>query len=147
LIALDASVLLAAEDSDDAHHQAAARLLELGVALATIELAVYEIANVAIRRWNDPESAARLADRAFAIAELGHLLRVDRQLADAAADLADEHRISVYDAAYVACAHRLGVPLASCDERDLVNRGLAEFPSTLVDTEENRSAQERPEEP
>jgi predicted nucleic acid-binding protein len=147
LIALDASVLLAAEDSDDAHHDAAARLLELGVPLATIDLAVYEIANVAIRRWKDPEAAARLADRAFAIAELGHLLRVDRQLADSATDLADEHSISVYDAAYVACAQRLGARLASCDEHDLVNRGLASLPNTLVDTEASRAAQERPDEP
>lgn len=27
---------------------------------------------------------------------------------------------------------RLGLPLASCDERDLVSAGLAELPSTLV---------------
>jgi predicted nucleic acid-binding protein len=133
LIALDASVLLAAEDADDANHDDAARLLELGLPLATIELAVYEIANVAIRRWNDPDAADRLADRAFAIAELGHLLRVDRELADTAATFANEHGISVYDAAYVACARRLGVPLASCDERDLVDRGLAELPATLVE--------------
>lgn len=144
MIVLDASVLLAAEDSDDAHHEAAARLLELGEPLATIELAVYEIANVAICRWKDPESADRLADRAFAIAELGHLLRVDRELASSATRLADEQGISVYDAAYVACARKLAAPLASCDERDLVTRGLAELPSTLVGAEEDPPTEGHP---
>jgi predicted nucleic acid-binding protein len=129
LIVLDASVLLAAEDSDDAHHVPSARLLESGEPLATLELAVYEIANVAVARWKDPEAADRLVDRAFAIAELGQLLRVDHELSSSGVRLAAEHGISVYDAAYLAAAERLAAPLVSCDERDLVNRGLAELPA------------------
>jgi predicted nucleic acid-binding protein len=73
-----------------------------------------------------------LAKRIWAIAELGTLVRVDRQLGTEVAQLATEHGLSAYDAGYVAAARRLGVTLASCDERDLVRPGLAELPSTLI---------------
>jgi predicted nucleic acid-binding protein len=46
--------------------------------------------------------------------------------------VADEHTLSAYDAGYVAAARKLGVPLASCDERDLVRSGLAQLPSALI---------------
>ena len=46
MIFLDASVLLAAEDCEDANHRPAAALLR-GGALATLELAAYEVTNVA----------------------------------------------------------------------------------------------------
>lgn len=131
MIFLDASVLLAAEDADDREHQAALALLRSGD-LATLELALYETTNVAIVRWEDPEAADRLAKRIWAIAELGTLVRVDSQLGTEIAHLATEHGLSAYDAGYVAAARRLGVTLASCDERDLVRPGLAELPSALI---------------
>jgi predicted nucleic acid-binding protein len=131
VIFLDASVLLAAEDADDREHQAALALLRSGD-LATLELALYETMNVAVGRWGDLEAADRLAKRIWAIAEFGTLLRVDRQLGAEGAQLATENGLSAYDAGYVAAARRLGVTLASCDERDLVCPGLAELPSTLI---------------
>lgn len=131
MIFLDASVLLAAEDTDDVHHQAAATLLQTG-ALATIDLAAYEVINVAERRWHDAEAGARLRQRLWAIAEFGILVRADRQLTERTAELAREHQLSAYDAAYVAAAQRLSLPLASCDQRDLVSRGLAQLPATLL---------------
>jgi predicted nucleic acid-binding protein len=131
VIFLDASVLLAAEDTDDREHQAALALLRSGD-LATLELALYETMNVAIVRWEDREAADRLAKRIWAIAELGTLVRVDHQLGTEVAQLASEYGLSAYDAGYVTAARRLGVTLASCDERDLVGPGLAELPSTLV---------------
>ena len=132
MIFLDASVLLAVEDLDDANHEAASDLLRTG-ALATLDLAVYELTNVAELRWRDPEAGARLRERVWAIAELGALVRVDRELADHVAALVARHAISAYDAAYVAAAERLGAPLASCDERDLVSRALARLPRDLLD--------------
>jgi hypothetical protein len=48
-----------------------------------------------------------------------------------AAKLADEHTISVYDAAYVAAADQGGGTLVSCDIRDLVSKGLASSPATV----------------
>jgi predicted nucleic acid-binding protein len=128
---LDASVLLAAEDLDDAHHDASVALLRTGV-LSTLDLAIYEITNVAELRWRDRAASLRLRDRVWAIAELGVLVRVDHPLADRAAELVREHDLSAYDAAYVAGAERLGVPLASCDQRDLIPRGLARAPADLL---------------
>jgi predicted nucleic acid-binding protein len=128
---LDASILLAAEDLDDAHHDASAALLKTG-ALSTLDLAIYEITNVAELRWRDRAASLRLRERVWAIAELGILVRVDQPLADRAAELARHHDLSAYDAAYVAGAERLGVPLASCDQRDLISRGLARAPADLL---------------
>lgn len=130
MIFLDASVLLAAEDTDDREHSAALRLLRAGD-VATLDLALYETTNVALVRWGDPDSAARLAKRVWAIAEDGTLVRVDRALGDEVARLSAEHGLSAYDAGYVAGAHRLGVVLASCDARDLVDPGFAVLPSAL----------------
>ena len=131
MIFLDASVLLAAEDFDDRNHQAASALLKTG-ALGTLELAAYELTNVAEMRWRDPAAGRRLRERVWAIAELGALVRVDRALAERAAELSRENVISAYDAAYVAGAERIGAPLASCDERDLVSHGLANLPHELL---------------
>jgi len=131
VIFLDASVLLAAEDADDDQHTAALTLLRSG-GLATLDLALYETTNVAIARWHDPAAAERLSERIWAIAELGALLRADKDLLDVTARLATDQSLSAYDAAYVAGARRLGLPLASCDERDLVSAGLAELPSVLT---------------
>lgn len=125
---LDASVLLAAEDRDDKNHPAAIRLLESGSDLATLDLAAYETANVAIARWRDEDAAARLSERVFAIGRLGTLVRADAELISNAVAIAAEHGISAYDAAYVAGARSLNGQLVSCDERDLVSRDLALLP-------------------
>ena len=131
MIFVDASVLLAAEDLDDPNHPAALALLRTG-ALGTLELATYEVTNVAEVRWRDSEASRRLRERVWAIAELGALVRVDRALADRTAELSREHTLSAYDAAYVAGAEWVGAPLASCDQRDLVSRELAKLPHELL---------------
>jgi len=123
VIFLDASVLLAAEDSDDSHHASATTLLR-GGALATLDLAIYEVTNVATVSWRDEAACDRLRERVWAIAEFGALARIDRALARRIAELAGLHKLSAYDAAYVAAAEHLGTPLASCDHRDLISRGL-----------------------
>lgn len=132
MIFLDASALLAAEDLEDASHSAASALLR-GGALATLDLALYEVTNVAEVRWRDRDAGQRLRERVWAIADFGVLVRVDRALSERAAELARQHKISSYDAAYVAGAERIGAPLASCDERDLVSRGLAKLPGDLLE--------------
>ena len=81
---LDASVLLAAFDPDDRHHEASRVLLEDDeFALATLDLARYEVTNVAVRAWRAPESVAplltaieRLAEDAGVLASSGaHQMR------------------------------------------------------------------------
>jgi predicted nucleic acid-binding protein len=126
---LDASVLLASEDADDEHHDDAVRLLVGEDPLATLDLALYEVAHVAVRAWADATAADRLLERVVALADDGGLVRADAELLGRAAALAGETGLSVYDAAYVAAADRVGGRLVSCDVRDLVSRGHAVRPA------------------
>ncbi len=129
---LDASVLLACEDSDDVNHAEAQRLLAGPGSLATLDLAFYEVNNVAIVAWTDRSAAQRLRSLVAAVAEDGGVVRVDPGLLEVAADLALAHGISAYDASYVAAAAAAGAQLVSCDIRDLVSRGLAKRPGEAV---------------
>lgn len=129
---LDASVLLAAEDADDANHAAARALLEGPEPLATLDLAFYEVTNVATAAWKDPAAARRLCALIAAVADDGGLVRAEPALLDAAAKLALERAITTYDAAYVVAANAVRSVLVSCDVRDLVGSGLAVLPSAAV---------------
>ncbi len=125
---VDASVLLAREDGDDDQHEAAGHLLAGGTPLATLDLAFYEVANVAIRAWRDVQAARRLQGVVDALAADGGLVRIDEALIAHAASIADREGLSVYDAGYVAGAASVGAQLVSCDLRDLVGRNLAVTP-------------------
>lgn len=129
---VDASVLLAREDVDDPHHDGARRLLSGSEPVATLDLAYYEVANVAVRAWRDPSAARRLRGAVSALEDDGGLVRCDEALAAAATDLAESQGRSVYDAAYVAAATTIGARLVSCDVRDLVSSGLAVVPGEAV---------------
>jgi predicted nucleic acid-binding protein len=129
---LDASVLLASEDPDDVNHGDARELLEGEDPLATLDLAFYEVTNVAIRSWRDHLAAHRLCERITAVADDGGLVRVDASLIAHATTIAEEHGISAYDAAYVAAARASNGQLVSCDVRDLVSQGLARLPVDAV---------------
>jgi predicted nucleic acid-binding protein len=127
---LDASVLLAAFDSEDDQHELARALLEDEmVALATLDLARYEVANVAVRAWRAPESAAPLLAAVERLGDDGGVLTSSSALLARAVEIAEQHEISVYDAAYAAAADQAGRRLVSCDERDLVSKGLAVLPA------------------
>ena len=128
----DASVLLARADSDDAEHEASRSLLSGAASIATLDLAYYEVTNVALRAWADPVAARSLRGLVSALAQDGGLVRVDEALAAAAAGLADQHGLSAYDAAYVAGAAVSGARLVSCDVRDLVRPGLALTPTQAL---------------
>lgn len=130
---LDASVLLAAFDPEDDHHEPARALLEDDRAtLATLDLARYEVANVAVRGWRAPESVAPLLAVIERLANDGGVLSSTDTLLSQAAEIAERHTISVYDAAYVAAANEGGHRLISCDERDLVSKDLAELPISAL---------------
>jgi predicted nucleic acid-binding protein len=127
---LDASVVLAAFDSeDDQHDQARALFEDDQVTLATLDLVRYEVANVAVRAWRAPESLAPLLAAIERLADDGGITASTSPLLAQAAELADRHEISVYDAAYVAAAGERGRRLVSCDERDLVSKDLAVLPA------------------
>jgi len=124
----DASVLLAREDAEDDQHDAARCLLSGQATLATLDLAFYEVSNVAVRAWRDHEAAHRLRGLVDALADDGGLYRVDKTLVAHATAIAERETLSVYDAAYVAGASAAGARLVSCDLRDLVSRDLAVTP-------------------
>ena len=69
----------------------------------------------------------------------GGVVRADPGLLADAAQVATDHGISVYDAAYVAAAGVVGGRLVSCDERDLVSRGLACLPGDARSDEPHAS--------
>jgi predicted nucleic acid-binding protein len=125
---LDASVFLASEDPDDANHDDARRLIGGRESLATLDLAWYEVTNVAICSWKDDAAARRLWRRVSAVGDDGGIARADLATAERATELAHLHGLSVYDAAYAAAAESWGRMLVSCDVRDLVSKGLARLP-------------------
>ena len=126
---LDASALLAAFDPEDRHHEPARVLLENDAAtLATLDLVRYEVANVAVRAWHAPKSVAPLLAAVERLADDGGVVASTDTLLTRAAEIAERHTISVYDAAYAAAAEEGGYRLVSCDERDLVSKGLAALP-------------------
>jgi predicted nucleic acid-binding protein len=128
---LDASVLLASFDPEDDHHEPARALLEDDeVTLATLDLARYEVVNVAVRAWRAPESVAPLLAAIERLANDGGVLSSTDTLLARAAEIAERHTISVYDAAYAAAANDVGYRLISCDERDLVSKNLATLPAS-----------------
>jgi len=130
---LDASVLLAAFDPEDDHHQPARALLEdEETTLATLDLARYEVANVAVRAWRAPESVAPLLAAIERLAADGGVLVSTDTLLARAAELAERHTISVYDAAYAVAADEGGHRLISCDARDLVSKKLAILPENAL---------------
>jgi predicted nucleic acid-binding protein len=130
---LDASVLLAAFDPEDAHHEASRALLKDDEpTLATLDLVRYEVANVAVRAWRSPQFVAPLLSAIDRLAEDGGVIAATTPLLAQAAELAERHEISVYDATYAAAASDLGRRLISCDKRDLVSRGLAVLPADAL---------------
>lgn len=130
---LDASVLLAAFDPADDHHEHSRALLEDDdPTLATLDLARYEVANVAVRAWRAPRSVAPLLAAIDRLAEDGGVIAATTPLLTEASEIAERHQISVYDATYAAAAVGLGRRLVSCDKRDLVSRGLAVLPAAAL---------------
>jgi len=127
---LDASVLLAAFDPEDDHHESARALLENDeVTIATLDLARYEVTNVAVRAWRAPGSVTPLLAVVEKLADDGGVVPSTDTLLTRAAEIAERHAISVYDAAYAAAGDEGGHRLVSCDERDLVSKDLAALPA------------------
>ena len=131
MLLVDASVWVAFSDETERYHDDVRTLVASGETLATLDLALYEVANAVGVKKNLPQRArslARLIER-----------RCGRDLVRAGADsvestlrFAAEHGLTAYDAAYVAAARRNGWTLVSADLKDLVARGLAVAPDAAV---------------
>ena len=104
---------------------------EQGSNLSALDLTLYEVANAIGVKQGDASEASRVnrlllrccRDRVFA---------ADVELVDAALQIAAEHGLTAYDAAYVAAARRHGLTLVSADIRDLVSKRLAVTPDAAV---------------
>jgi predicted nucleic acid-binding protein len=130
---IDASVIGAAFDRGDGHHDAARAVMTEGLTtLATLDLARYEVANMVVRAWQQPEALVPLLSAVERIAADGGLVVSNDSLLRDAAAVASRYGITVYDAAYAAAASVGGRLLVSCDVRDLVSNGLAVLPSEVA---------------
>jgi predicted nucleic acid-binding protein len=131
---LDSNVWVASLDPTDRNHAAAQQLVAdvtSGRALAALDLTLYEVANVAVRTWRSPEDAHTLV-RLVRDACPSMIAVVDERLIDRAVEVAELHRISIYDASYVAAAELHGWTLVSGDHSDLVRPGLAIAPDAAA---------------
>ena len=125
---VDASVWVAIADPFDRYHKAARELVaDVEQPLAALDLTLYEVANALGPKKGQPEQGRVLA-RLVARRCEGDLVAVDPDLIESALELAAEHGLTAYDAAYVAAARRHGWTLVSVDIADLVSKGLAVAP-------------------
>jgi predicted nucleic acid-binding protein len=144
VLLLDASVWVAAVDPDDSYYSSArALVLDPTLPLGALDLTLYEIANVvgAVKRRS--ELAGRIC-RVILKRSEGHFARIDGTLANQAMALATKHRLTAYDAAYIAAARRHTWTLVSADVKDLVRPGLALAPddSQLISERQTDEPQE-----
>ncbi len=126
---LDAGVWVASGTADDEYHSEAVALVrERQDDLAAIDLTLYEVANALGVKHGQARNAERLSRLIVNCCDGSRLERVDPELIGIAVDIAEQHRISAYDATYVAVSRRRGWRLVSTDIRDLVSKGLAVTP-------------------
>jgi predicted nucleic acid-binding protein len=129
---LDSSVWVAARSPKERFSQASRELvLDAQRRTAALDLTLYEVANAIAAKRGDAIGAAR-ACRSIELRCGRDFVRVDAGLMEATADLALEHGLTSYDAAYVAVARRYDWQLVSTDIEDLVSKGLAITPDAAV---------------
>jgi predicted nucleic acid-binding protein len=81
-----------------------------------LDLTIYELVNILIRRLKKSETEVERAVRAlFALGSI--ICRVDEPLAREAARIAGTAGLTGYDAAYVAASVGLGIPLITADRQ------------------------------
>ncbi len=132
MLLLDSGIWIAAGAPGHRWHTESAELVRHPPRrLAALDLTLYEVANVVGAHGGDP-AGARTLTRLLQRRCGEHLLAVDPDLIDGAVDLAAEHGLSAYDAAYVAAARRNAWQLVSIDVRDLVSKGLAVTPDAAL---------------
>jgi len=128
MLLVDASVWVGARDPEDRFHaEARAIVLDFTRPVAALDLTFYEVANVmGARRKQGKEARFLLQTLATRCGD--DIVAVDGDLIESALEIAAEHGLTAYDAAYVAAARRHGWTLVSADLADLVSRGLAVAP-------------------
>ena len=129
---LDSGVWIASWGREEDFTEAARELIEdIGRPTAAMDLTLYEVANTIAARRGDTIGALFIC-RSIYVRCKQDLVRVDLELVEAIAEIAVEHSLTSYDAAYVAVARRHDWTLVSTDIRDPVSRGLAITPDAAV---------------
>lgn len=129
---LDSSVWVAARSPEERFSEAARELvLDAQRRTAALDLTLFEVANAIGAKRGDALGAAR-ACRSIELRCGRDFVRVDAGLMETTADLAVEHGLTAYDAAYVAVARRYDWQLVSTDVEDLVSTGFAITPDAAV---------------
>ena len=125
---VDASVWVAIADPFDKYHESAHALVaDVERPLAALDLTLYEVANALGAKKGRPDEGRTLIKLIVRRCREG-IVAVDSDLIDLALEIAAEHGLTAYDAAYVAAARRQGWTLVSGDIADLVSKGLAVAP-------------------
>ncbi|MGH2805502.1 MAG: type II toxin-antitoxin system VapC family toxin [Thermoleophilaceae bacterium] len=99
------------------------------VALLVLDLTAYEVGN-ALMRGRAKATADQVATVLEALAEICPAVRPDTDELRLAAELAERHDLTIYDAAYAAVAEGREATLATVD-RALLKAGLGSRPSEL----------------
>lgn len=125
---LDASVWVLLVDPEDPRHgDAVALVRDQATSLAALDLTLHEIGNaIGVKRSNAHEATNVI--RLLLACCRDRVVSADAELAGSALEIAAEHGLTAYDAAYVAAARRHGWTLVSADIADLVSKGLAVAP-------------------
>ncbi|HVY97695.1 MAG TPA: type II toxin-antitoxin system VapC family toxin [Solirubrobacterales bacterium] len=132
MLLLDSGVWVAVGEPEERHHPSARALVrEQSVPVGSLDLTLYEIANVVGARKGRVADAERLV-RLVLRRCTEEPLAIDADVIGEALEVATEHRLSAYDATYVAVARRRGWTLVSTDVRDLVSKGLAVTPDAAL---------------
>ncbi|MFL5898357.1 MAG: type II toxin-antitoxin system VapC family toxin [Solirubrobacterales bacterium] len=124
---VDSSVWVAAVMPQHPQHVQVERFLRVGPPLMVLDLTLYEVANVVARNYGELDVARRLVQGLFRGSSRPPL-QADATLFEHGLDLMSQHRLTAYDAAYVAAARCHGWQLVSLDVRHLVSKGLAVTP-------------------
>jgi len=135
---VDASVWVSRLVPQDVHHSASRRYLEeraaAGGPLVAPVLLLAEVAGAIARRTGAPEPGRRALEGLLRFPGL-RLVTVDRHLGQEMARLAANLQLRGADAAYVAVAIRLGLPLVTWD-REQALRAASRIP--VLTPEEDR---------
>jgi predicted nucleic acid-binding protein len=100
------------------------------VTLLVLDLTPYEVGN-ALLRGRLKVGPGRAAAVLGALADICDRVAPDAQQLGEAAQLADQHQLTLYDAAYAAAARSRGGELATMDEA-LLQAGLGRRPSEIA---------------
>jgi predicted nucleic acid-binding protein len=132
VLLVDASVWVGARDPEDRFHDDARRIvLDFARQVAALDVTFYEIANVMGARKRQIREARYLL-QTLATRCGDDIVAVGPELIESALEIAAEHDLTAYDAAYVAASRRHGWTLVSTDIADLVSKGLAVAPDAAV---------------